>query len=149
MNRHAIHKQHVVRRADRTYRALAYLLVIVIVTGSVAAFITYRAASAVSTEENVEISASMSGFSQNEIRVKVGAVVNLRLTSLDHEFHEDGGGQHQWAVDELGINLIAPPLGTETVRFTPDKPGVYIFYCDICCGGRNSPTMQGTLVVTA
>lgn len=89
----------------------------------------------------------MGGFSQDEVRVKAGEPITIRLTSLDNRFHTDGGGQHQWAVDELGLDLIAPPLGSSWVTFTPDEPGVYSFYCDICCGGRANPTMQGTLIV--
>jgi len=89
----------------------------------------------------------MSGFSADVIRVRAGEEVTIRLTSLDNQYHTDGGGQHQWAVDELGLNVIAPARGSETLSFTPDQLGVYTFYCDICCGGRANPTMQGTLIV--
>jgi cytochrome c oxidase subunit II len=95
----------------------------------------------------VDVAADMSGFDQKEIRVKVGQPVTIRLTSLDNEHHTDGGGKHQWAVDELGVDVIAPPEGTEYVTFTPDKPGTYTYYCDICCGGRANPTMSGQLIV--
>ncbi|MEW5956252.1 MAG: cupredoxin domain-containing protein [Chloroflexota bacterium] len=97
----------------------------------------------------IDISADMGGFSQAEIRVKVGKPVTVRLTSLDNSHHTDGGGRHQWAVDELGVSIVAPPLGNNWATFTPDKPGVYTFYCDICCGGRANPTMQGQLIVEA
>jgi cytochrome c oxidase subunit II len=75
--------------------------------------------------------------------------VTIRLTSLDNQYHTDGGGQHQWAVDELGVNIIAPSLGSSYATFTPVEPGVYEFYCDICCGGRANPSMQGKLIVEA
>lgn len=91
----------------------------------------------------------MGGFNTNEIRVKVGQPITVRLTSQDNSHHTDGGGQHQWAVDEFGASVIAPPLGSNSVTFTPDKVGTYTFYCDICCGGRANPTMQGTLIVEA
>ena len=84
-----------------------------------------------------------------QIRVKAGEPVTVRLTSLDNQHHTDGGGQHQWAVDELGVNVIAQPLSSNTVTFTPEKSGEYTFYCDICCGGRANPTMNGTLIVEA
>lgn len=95
----------------------------------------------------IDIQASMSGFDKTEIRVKVGEPVTLRLTSLDNEHHTDGGGKHQWAVDELGVNVIAQPLSSNYVTFTPDKAGTFTFYCDICCGGRANPTMNGVLIV--
>jgi len=95
----------------------------------------------------VDLEASMSGFDMTEIRVKVGEPVTVRLTSLDNEHHTDGGGKHQWAVDELGVNVIAQPESTNYVTFTPEKAGTYTFYCDICCGGRANPTMNGQIIV--
>jgi cytochrome c oxidase subunit 2 len=95
----------------------------------------------------IDISADMSGFSRKVVRVKAGEPVTVRLRSLDNSHHTDGGGKHQWAVDELGVNIIAPSLGSSYKTFTPDKPGTYAFYCDICCGGRANPTMSGRLIV--
>ncbi len=95
----------------------------------------------------IDVAADMSGFDTKLIRVKVGEPVTIRLTSLDNSHHTDGGGKHQWAVDELDANVIAQPESSNTVTFTPQAPGTYTYYCDICCGGRANPTMQGTLVV--
>ncbi len=97
----------------------------------------------------IEVAATMGGFDKPEIRVKAGAPVTIRLTSLDNQHHTDGGGKHQWAVDDLGVNVVAQPLSSNTVTFTPEKPGTYTFFCDICCGGRANPTMNGTLIVEA
>jgi cytochrome c oxidase subunit II len=97
----------------------------------------------------IDIAADMGGFSTQEVRVRAGEEVTIRLESLDNRFHTDGGGQHQWAVDELGVDIIAQPLSTSYATFTPDTPGTYTFYCDICCGGRANPSMQGTLIVEA
>ncbi|OGA52452.1 MAG: hypothetical protein A3F74_23170 [Betaproteobacteria bacterium RIFCSPLOWO2_12_FULL_62_58] len=97
----------------------------------------------------IDIAADMSGFTRKEVRVKAGQPVTVRLRSLDNSHHTDGGGKHQWAVDELGVNIIAPPEGSSSKTFTPDKPGTYTFYCDICCGGRANPTMSGRLIVEA
>ncbi len=95
----------------------------------------------------IDITADMGGFDLKLVRLKVGQPVTVRLTSLDNSHHTDGGGKHQWAVDELGVSIIAPPEGTNYAAFTPTKAGTYTFYCDICCGGRANPTMQGTLIV--
>lgn len=95
----------------------------------------------------IDVRADMSGFDQKEIHVKVGQPVTVRLTSLDNSHHTDGGGKHQWAVDELGVSIVAPPEGSEYATFTPTKAGTYVYYCDICCGGKANPTMSGTLVV--
>jgi heme/copper-type cytochrome/quinol oxidase subunit 2 len=95
----------------------------------------------------IDVSADMGGFDKTEIRVKVGEPVTIRLRSLDNSYHTDGGGKHQWAVDDFNANVIAPPEGTAMTTFTPTKPGTYVFYCDICCGGRANPAMNGKLIV--
>ncbi len=95
----------------------------------------------------IDVEAAMDGFDQYEIRVKVGEPVTIRLTSLDNTHHTDGGGKHQWAVDELGVDIIAPALGSNYATFTPQEAGTYTFYCDICCGGRANPTMNGSFIV--
>jgi cytochrome c oxidase subunit 2 len=97
----------------------------------------------------IDIAADMAGFDQPEIRVKVGEPVTIRLTSLDTSAHTDGGGKHQWAVAELGLDIVAQPQSSNFATFTPDKPGEYTFYCDICCGGKANPTMNGKLIVEA
>lgn len=95
----------------------------------------------------IDVQADMAGFDKKEIRIKAGQTVTIRLTSLDNAHHTDGGGKHQWAVDELGVDVVAQPESSNYATFTPSEPGEYTFYCDICCGGRANPTMNGTLVV--
>jgi len=140
------------RRAhQKKVRAMVFGLITVIVLGVsvsllVSAFSSKTPPPAANT---IDISADMSGFNMKEIRVKSGQPVTIRLTSLDGPHHTDGGGKHQWAVDELGVSIVAPAEGSNFATFTPDKPGTYTYYCDICCGGRANPTMQGKLVVEA
>src|SRR5512138_601387 len=69
----------------------------------------------------IDVNGSMDGFDKTEMHVKVGQPVTIRLTSLDNSHHTDGGGQHQWAVDELGLNIIAEAEGSNYATFTPDK----------------------------
>jgi len=97
----------------------------------------------------IDVSVDMAGFSRDVIRVRAGEPITLRITSLDNRYHRDGGGKHQFAVDELGVNIVAQPLGSAAQTFTPVEPGTYVFYCDICCGGRANPTMSGKLIVEA
>mgnify|MGYP000223947212 FL=1 len=97
----------------------------------------------------INIQAAMDGFDIPEIRATVGEQISVNLTSLDNSMHSDGGGKHQFAIDELGVNLVAQPLSSNSTTFTATKPGVYTFYCDICCGGKANPTMNGKLVIEA
>jgi len=96
----------------------------------------------------VNMQAAMDGFDIQEIRAKVGETVRVNLRSLDNEHHTDGGGKHQFAIDELGVNIIANPLSVSSGTFVPTKAGTYMFFCDICCGGKANPTMNGKLIVT-
>lgn len=95
----------------------------------------------------IDIAANMGGFDMKLIRVKAGEPVTIRLTSLDNRYHRDGGGKHQFAVDGMDVNIIAQPLSSAAATFTPEEPGRYEFYCDVCCGGRANPSMVGTLIV--
>ncbi len=137
------------RARQKKIRAIAFSVITVIVLGLsvsmlASAFASRTPAPAANT---IDISADMSGFNLQEVRVKVGEPVSIRLTSLDSSHHTDGGGKHQWAVDDFNVSVVAQPLGNNSVTFTPDKPGTYTYYCDICCGGRANPTMQGKLIV--
>jgi len=138
------------RQRQKRVRSILFAAIVLGVLGLAGYFLKtafFRPAPPPMAGNVIDVEAAMSGFDQKEIRVKVGEPVTIRLTSLDNSHHTDGGGQHQWAVDELGVSIVAQPLSSNYATFTPDKPGVYTFYCDICCGGRANPTMQGALIV--
>jgi heme/copper-type cytochrome/quinol oxidase subunit 2 len=143
---------NVKRRNQTSGKRWTYSLIVVTVAAGVAWLLapafwsdkTLPAGAAV-----VEIKGTMGGFSASVIRAKAGRPLTVRLTSVDTRFHTDGGGKHQFAIDALGVNVIAPPQGTREVTFTPPAPGVYEYYCDVCCGGRGNPTMVGKLIVEA
>ena len=95
----------------------------------------------------VNLQAAMDGFDMQEIRVKLGETVKVNLRSLDNEMHTDGAGKHQFAIDELGVNIVAQPLSVASGTFVASKAGTFTYYCDICCGGKANPTMNGKLIV--
>jgi heme/copper-type cytochrome/quinol oxidase subunit 2 len=138
------------RQRQKQIRAAAFWLIVIVVIGAAGYLLKpvfFRPPKPPMAGTVIDVAADMSGFDMKEIRVKAGEPVTIRLESLDNQYHTDGGGKHQLAVDELGIDIIAPPLGTEYATFTPGKAGTYTFYCDICCGGKANPTMSGTLIV--
>jgi len=150
MATHRKQSRRMVRKPlNRSIRTVGYLTLVVVVLG-VAGYLLISAFSPklpLAAANTIDVTAAMDGFSVDEIRVKVGQPITLRLTSLDTPYHTDGGGKHQWAVDELGLSVIAPPKGSDSITFTPNATGTFTFYCDICCGGRANPTMQGKLIV--
>jgi cytochrome c oxidase subunit 2 len=98
----------------------------------------------------IQVQASMGGFDPSAITVKAGQPVKIELSSMDNSMHSDGGGWHQLAIDALGIDWKVGPLSTKVFTFTaPGVAGTYAWYCDVCCGGKANPTMQGQLTVTA
>jgi len=98
----------------------------------------------------IQVHASMPGFDPPALTVKVGQTVKVELSSMDSSMHSDGGGWHQLAIDALGINWKVGPESNKVFEFTaPATAGTYSWYCDICCGGKANPSMQGKLTVTA
>ncbi len=75
----------------------------------------------------VNIQAAMDGFDITEIRARVGETVRVNLRSLDNEHHTDGGGQHQFAIDEFGVNIVTQPLSVASGTFVVSKAGTYTF----------------------
>lgn len=138
------------RQRQRQIRKTVFTVLVVGVLGLAGYFLVsafFRPPPPAMAGNVIDIAAGMDGFDKTEIHVKVGEPVTIRLTSLDNSYHTDGGGKHQLAVDELRLNVIVQPESSDYVTFTPDKPGTYVYYCDICCGGRANPTMTGTLIV--
>ena len=138
------------RRRNQRIRAVGFAILVVVVLGLSGFYLKeafFRPPPPAMAGNVIDVAASMSGFDKTEIRVKRGQPVTIRLTSMDNSGHTDGGGKHQWAVAELGVDIIAQPESSNFVTFTPDKDGSYMFYCDICCGGKANPTMNGKLIV--
>jgi hypothetical protein len=67
--------------------------------------------------------------------------------TVDAAVHLEGG-VHTMVSTELGLYEELPAEGTRTVVWTvPDRPGTYDVWCETCCGGKDSPTMHGTIVI--
>lgn len=145
-------QRHEAQRRQKQIRSAVFAVIVIGVLGLTASLLKqafFRPVPPPLAGNVIDVEASMSGFDQKEIHVKVGEPVTIRLTSLDNEHHTDGGGKHQWAVDELGVDIVAQPESSNTMTFSPTKAGTYTYYCDICCGGKANPTMSGQLVVEA
>jgi heme/copper-type cytochrome/quinol oxidase subunit 2 len=58
------------------------------------------------------------------------------------------GGVHTMIAPGLGLYEELPAESRSAVTWqVPNAPGTYDVYCDTCCGGKDSPTMHGTIVV--
>ena len=95
----------------------------------------------------ISVQSSMAGFTPSEIHVKAGSTVTLDWWTEDASIHLQGG-VHTMIAPELGLNEALPAEGRRAVAWAvPNMPGTYDVYCDSCCGGRDSPTMHGKIVV--
>lgn len=105
-----------------------------------------------SDSATIAVRMSMAGFTPSEIRIPAGQRVALELWTTDAAPHLQGG-VHTMISDELGIYEKLPAAGvtgeSRNVVFieTPTEPGTYDIYCNTCCGGKDSPTMHGRLVI--
>ena len=136
---------------SRPFRLAIFAGLVLIVGGVAIGLVVTRLQGPGATDSAaVQVHASMGGFDPPALTVKAGQTVKVELSSMDTSMHSDGGGWHQFAIDTLDINWKVGPLSSQVFEFTaPATAGTYSWYCDICCGGKENPSMQGKLTVTA
>ncbi|HET8568627.1 MAG TPA: cupredoxin domain-containing protein [Candidatus Limnocylindria bacterium] len=98
---------------------------------------------------DVTVRIDMAGFTPPDIEIPAGRSVRLRIVNPDNTHHADGGGWHQLAVPGIGLDARIAPLSTRVVELPARAAGEYPFYCDVCCGGKENPSMRGTLKIGA
>lgn len=122
------------------------VVVAVLAVGGFLAFGDFfdRPAAAVGT---IDVQSSMAGFTPSVITVKAGTTASIEWWTDDAAMHLEGG-VHTMIAPELGLHEELAAESRRTVSWqVPDMPGTYDVYCESCCGGKDSPTMHGTIVV--
>jgi cytochrome c oxidase subunit 2 len=119
-------------KSRRYFFALAVFFVITVL------ILTGASTFAEESEQVIKISAKKFEYSPNEIRVKKGVPVVLELTSLDR--------LHGFNCPTFGIRSDINPGQIARVRFTPQKSGTFVFFCDIFCG-EGHEGMSGKIIV--
>ena len=140
---------------DRTARvAFALVAATVLAAGVYLAAGDLLGQRGAATGDAIPVRLSMAGFTPSDIRVPAGERVLLELWTTDAAAHLEGG-VHTMISDELRMYEELPAADAtgesrRPVAFTaPATPGTYDIYCDTCCGGKDSPSMHGKLVVEA
>jgi cytochrome c oxidase subunit 2 len=87
----------------------------------------------------VEITAKRFAFEPNQVTLKKGQTVTLRINSQDVT--------HGFFLKPLKIDEVIEPGKTAEVTVTPQAPGTYTLICDHFCGA-NHGNMKMTVVVT-
>jgi plastocyanin len=138
------------RERDAKVRKVAFggIVVGVLVVGGVLAFGDFLdRPSGAAAAGVIDVQSSMAGFNPSEIRVTAGETVQLNWWTDDASPHLQGG-VHTMVAPDLGFYEELPAESTRLVTWTvPDKPGTYDVWCETCCGGKDSPSMHGTIVV--
>ena len=138
------------RPRDATMRTAAFagIVVAVLAIGGFLAFGDFfDRPTAGATAGVIDVQSSMAGFDPSEIRVRAGEMVTLRWWTQDAAVHLQGG-VHTMVSPDLGLDEQLPAESSRLVTWAvPNKPGTYDVWCESCCGGKDSPTMHGRIVV--
>lgn len=87
--------------------------------------------------ERIEVTARSFHFEADEIHVRAGQDVKIRLTSR--------GAHHDFVIDELNFELMADQGERAEATLSAPPEGRYTFYCSV--PGHRDAGMEGTLIV--
>jgi len=121
---------------DRQVRMAAWIGALMVVLGMTLS--SDRHAFASNSARVVEITAKRFGFTPEQVTLKKGETVTLRLHSEDVT--------HGFFMRKLKIDSEVEAGKTTDITITPDTPGTYTTICDHFCGA-NHGNMKMTIVV--
>ncbi len=139
-------RSHSESGGSRLWLRLVLFVGAVLIVAGTATWLLWPQVSSVAADQTVRV--TMAGFEPSKLEVPAGEPATVRLVNPDSPFHTDGGGVHQFASPELGIDVKVQPESEAVVKIPASKTGAYTFYCDVCCGGKENPDMRGTLIVS-
>lgn len=136
------------QRSAGTIRVLIFggMVVVVLAVGAFLAFGDFFRRPAL-VAGTIAVQSSMAGFTPSDIRVTAGTTVRLDWWTEDAAIHLQNG-VHTMIAPELGLREELGAESRRTVTWSvPDRPGTYDVYCDTCCGGKDSPSMHGRIII--
>jgi len=120
--------------------------------------VALRAGAQVKTEEPVqvvEMTAKKYAYSPEEIRVKKGTRVHLKIRATDRthgfkiQLYPEGTpekGEPGLRIADNQINFKLEENQERTIEFVAERPGTYIFRCSVFCG-MGHRGMNGKVIV--
>ena len=143
-------KSRAAPRGSRRFRLAIFGALAVLVGGLAVGLAVSRVIGPPATDTTaVAMKISMEGFAPADLTARAGSEVRIDLINPDSSMHSDGGGIHTFHIDSLDVHETVQPLSDLVFTFSAPQAGTYTFYCDTCCGGKENPSMNGTLTVTA
>lgn len=141
------------RKTITTHRtrtiAFTAIAILTIAAAGYLVFLKPRVSAEDAPEGTTPVTITMAGFAPAQLAANVGEPLAVTLVNPDNSQHADGGGWHNFVIEDLGVDVRVAPESTQTFTIPAAAPGEYAWYCDICCGGKENPSMRGTLVVNA
>ncbi len=119
-------------------RNIGVALVAVLLTAGSAAIVVAGQEQA-GEEQHVSMLAMKFDYLPDEVTVKKGKPVVLKLSTLDR--------LHGFDAPTLGLHTQIQPGPPTILRFTPEKAGVFPLHCDVFCGDGHED-MAGRIIVT-
>lgn len=153
MSRSKKHKGRLLKEKQekkRPYLSILFIIIVIAIFGAAIYLIMSKTASLEPVDKDaIKMTITMAGFEPNTIRAKVGQPVTINLINPDNSHHTDGGGIHNFMLTAglSNVNITVQPESQKIFTFTPTQAGEYHWYCDSCCGGKENPSMHGTLIV--
>jgi plastocyanin len=127
-------------------RLSLFLAAVVVVLGPALWLVRPMSTDAMGADYSVNM--SMTGFTPPNFSIPAGKPVSIQFNNVDSPFHGiTNGALHQFAIDELGIDVRLDGKQSTVINLPALEPGTYEFYCNVCCGGKVNPSMQGKLTV--
>jgi cytochrome c oxidase subunit 2 len=93
---------------------------------------------AMADEPVIQITAKKFEYSLHTLTLRKGVPVVIELTALDRV--------HGFNLPDFGVRTDVLPGKATRLRFTPDKTGEFVFFCDVFCGDGHEE-MSGVLTV--
>ena len=88
---------------------------------------------------NITLLATDIAYDEDNISAAVGQTVNV-------EFVNNGALEHNFIIDEFGIDNLLQSGESSTISFTLEKAGSYEYYCNVA--GHLEAGMKGTITVS-
>ncbi len=127
-------------------RLTLFLAAVVAVLGPAVWLVRPMPSSAVGADYSVNM--SMNGFTPSSFSIPAGKPVSIQLNNVDSPFHGViNGALHQFAIDDLGIDVRLDGKQSTVINLPALEPGTYEYYCNVCCGGKINPSMRGKIIV--
>jgi heme/copper-type cytochrome/quinol oxidase subunit 2 len=127
----------------RRNEIIAVALAVLATVGTIAASLWYEASrdSGRQLIELLAIQPQNGNWQPNQIRLELGKPVRLKIRNIETV-------SHGFALPEFGIGITEiKPGEVRTVDFTPDKAGVFAFYCTVWCSNEHM-AMSGQVIVS-